>query len=183
MARPAAIRESAISPADMPAHFSWQLRHDVVPSDREAVRTLVDRTGFFHRDEIDIAVELVDARLTDGAASGYEFIFAESAGALSGYACYGAIPCTAASFDLYWIAVDPRFQHRGVGRMLIEAVETQVAAKGGERIYIDTSGRDQYQPTRTFYERNGFRCEARLTDFYAPGDDRVIYVKSLVKTC
>jgi GNAT superfamily N-acetyltransferase len=67
-------------------------------------------------------------------------------------------------------------------RMLIEAVERQVAAKGGERIYIDTSGRDQYQPTRAFYERNGFCCEARLKDFYSPGDDRVIYVKSLVKS-
>ncbi len=184
MARPAATNESGISLADLlAAQCSWQMRYDVVPSDREAVRTLVDRTGFFHTDEIDIAVELVAQRLADGAVSGYEFVFADSTmSLLGGYACYGAIPCTAASFDLYWIAVDPRFQRQGVGRMLIDAVERQVAAKGGERIYIDTSGRGQYQPTRSFYERSGFRCEARLTDFYAPGDDRVIYVKSLVKT-
>jgi ribosomal protein S18 acetylase RimI-like enzyme len=125
---------------------------------------------------------LVEARLTDGEASGYEFIFANSPEALAGYACYGAIPCTAAGFDLYWIAVDPDFQRQGLGRVLIEAVESQIAAKGGERIYIDTSGRDQYQPTRAFYERSGFYCEARLKDFYSPGDDRVIYVKSLMKT-
>jgi hypothetical protein len=37
-------------------------------------------------------------------------------------------------------------------------------------------------PTRAFYERNGFRCEARLKDFYAPGDDRVIYAKILPKS-
>jgi ribosomal protein S18 acetylase RimI-like enzyme len=155
------------------------MRSDVVPADRQAVRNLVDRTGFFHSDEIDIAVELVEARLADGVASSYEFIFVDSAESLLGYACYGAIPCTAASFDLYWIAVDPRFQRHGIGRMLIEAVERQVAAKGGERIYIDTSGRDQYQPTRAFYERSGFHCEARLKDFYSPGDDRLIYAKRL----
>jgi ribosomal protein S18 acetylase RimI-like enzyme len=182
MARPVTASESGILLAKLPAiQNSWQMRYDVVPSDRAAVRKLVERTGFFDRNEIDIAVELVDARLADGAASGYEFIFADSAGQLLGYACYGAIPCTTASFDLYWIAVDPQFQRHGVGRMLIEAVERQIAAKGGERIYIDTSGRDQYQPTRAFYERNGFRCEARLTGFYAPGDDRVIYAKLLAK--
>jgi D-alanine-D-alanine ligase len=180
MARPAATSESGISIAQLMAtQHSWQIRYDVVPTDRDAVRELVERTGFFHCNEIEIAVELVDARLNDGAASGYEFIFADSTESLLGYACYGAIPCTAASFDLYWIAVDPGIQRQGVGRMLIEAVERQVAAKGGQRIYIDTSGRDQYRPTRAFYERSGFTCEARLEDFYSPGDDRVIYVKSI----
>jgi ribosomal protein S18 acetylase RimI-like enzyme len=158
------------------------LRFSVSPQDREAVRALVDRTGFFNRDEVGIAVELVESHLAEGEASGYQFIFADLDGALAGYACYGAIPCTVASYDLYWIAVDPDFQRHGIGRVLISAVESQVSASGGERIYIDTSGRDQYRPTREFYERNGFRCEARLADFYAPGDDRVIYVKRLAKT-
>jgi hypothetical protein len=61
----------------------------------------------------------------------------------------------------------------------VAAVQDRVIAQGGERLYIDTSGREKYAPTRAFYERNGFSCEARLTDFYAPGDDRVIYVKML----
>jgi GNAT superfamily N-acetyltransferase len=158
------------------------LRFSVLPQDREAVRALVDRTGFFNRDEVGIAVELVESHLADGEASGYRFIFAELDGALAGYACYGAIACTAASYDLYWIAVEPNFQRHGIGRVLISAVESQVSASAGERIYIDTSGRDQYRPTRAFYERSGFRCEARLADFYAPGDDRVIYVKRLAKS-
>jgi hypothetical protein len=49
-------------------------------------------------------------------------------------------------------------------------------------VYIDTSGRAQYASTRAFYEKNGYVCEARLKDFYAPGDDRVIYSKVLDKT-
>ena len=55
----------------------------------------------------------------------------------------------------------------------------RILSAGGTRIYIDTSGRPQYAPTRAFYERIGFRCDAVLADFYAPGDDRVIYVKCL----
>jgi ribosomal protein S18 acetylase RimI-like enzyme len=182
MTRPvAASKVEGLSAGSLPAKFPCRLRYDVLPDDRQSVRGLAERTGFFSTDEVNIAVELVDARLTDGAASGYEFIFADLEGALAGYACYGAIPCTLASFDLYWIAVEPNLQRYGVGRRIMDAVESEVIARGGERIYIDTSGRDQYRPTRAFYERCGFRCEARLADFYAPGDDRVIYVKQLAK--
>jgi len=157
----------------------YTLRDEVTPADRDAVRQLVERTGFFRSDEVEIAVELVDERLARGPASGYYFVFTELGDALAGYACYGPTACTESSFDLYWIAVDPKLQGRGLGRQLMSEVEARVRGAGGTRIYVDTSGRPQYQPTRTFYERNGFHCEAVLRDFYAPGDDRVIYVKCL----
>jgi ribosomal protein S18 acetylase RimI-like enzyme len=161
------------------AAAACRFRDDVRPGDCHSVRALVESTRYFRADEIDIAVELVSERQTRGAASGYEFIFAEIDDTLAGYACYGPIPCTIGSFDLYWIAVSPRYQQHGIGRALVAAVESRVVAAGGRRIYIDTSGKDQYAPTRAFYERNGFYCEARLTNFYAPGDDRVIYAKRL----
>lgn len=157
------------------------LRYEVRHSDRDAVRTIVERTEFFRADEVDVAVELVDEHLARGLASGYHFVFAESDGIVVGYACYGPIACTMASYDLYWIAVDPTQQGQGIGRKLIRATEVKIAAAGGQRIYIDTSGQSKYAPTRAFYERSGFRCAARLVDFYAPGDDRLIYEKNLAE--
>jgi GNAT superfamily N-acetyltransferase len=158
-------------------------RDAVSPRDREVVRSIIERTGFFRADEVAVAVELVDERLSRGEASGYYFVFAETpAGDVAGYACYGPIGCTVASFDLYWIAVEPRFQTRGIGRQLMAAVELRIAEAGGLRIYIDTAGKPQYASTRAFYEKSGFRCDARLADFYAPGDDRVIYVK-VIEQC
>ncbi len=156
------------------------LRDTLSTRDRGIVKSIIESTGFFRPDEVAVAVELVDERLSRGTASGYHFVFAELGDAVVGYACYGPIACTTASFDLYWIAVDLRFQRHGIGRLLIEAVESRVASAGGERIYIDTSARPQYAPTRAFYEDNGFCLEARLADFYAEGDDRVIYVKTLL---
>jgi ribosomal protein S18 acetylase RimI-like enzyme len=151
------------------------LRDVITADDRDAVRSLVARTGFFRPDEIEIAVELVDERLARGPASGYEFLFADIAGKLIGYACYGPIACTIGSYDLYWIAVDPGMQRNGVGRRLMAGVRSKVVAAGGRRIYVDTSGQPKYAPTRAFYERNGFEQASTLVDFYAPGDDRVIY--------
>jgi ribosomal protein S18 acetylase RimI-like enzyme len=153
------------------------LRDTVLPGDHDAVRAIVEATRFFRPDEVDVAVELVEERLARGMESGYHFIFAEREDMVIGYACYGPIPCTVASYDVYWIAVDPRFQGNGVGRQLMRAVELAIAELGGSRMYVDTSGQDRYAPTRRFYEQCGFRQAARLEDFYAPGDDRVIYCK------
>jgi ribosomal protein S18 acetylase RimI-like enzyme len=50
---------------------------------------------------------------------------------------------------------------------------------GAKAIYADTSSSDRYAPTRGFYQRMGFVEQARLADFYAPGDGKIIYVKPL----
>jgi ribosomal protein S18 acetylase RimI-like enzyme len=168
-----------VAPSAKQEAVACQLRDTLTDRDREAVRALITRTGFFRAEEIDVAIELIDERQARGAASRYEFLFAEAEGALIGYACYGPIACTVGSYDLYWIAVDPGFQRHGIGRRLLSGVESLVAKAGGRRIYIDTSGQEKYAPTRAFYERSGYQLAARLADFYAPGDDRVIYVKAI----
>jgi GNAT superfamily N-acetyltransferase len=154
-------------------------RTDVSPSDVETVREIVGSTGFFNPTEIEIAVELVEDRLELGDESGYFFIFAEQAGRVLGYTSYGPIAGTAGSFDLYWIAVHPSQQGRRLGRLIMEETERRIRGSGGRRVYAETSGRPQYEPTRLFYERLGFFREAHLKDFYAPGDDKVFYVKVL----
>lgn len=158
-------------------------RYDVRAADPGAVRALVAATGFFSLDEEDVAVELVEETLANGSdASGYEFVFADDGanpGRILGYACFGPIPATASSYDLYWIAVMPGLQRGGLGRELIQESERRAVARGATRMFVDTSGRDQYTPTRAFYERMGYREEARLRDFYAPADDKVIYARDL----
>ena len=97
-----------------------------------------------------------------------------------GYACYGPIACTVGSYDLYWIAVDPGLAGTGVlGRLLLARSRTSHRVPAGRHIYIETSGRPQYAPTRTFYERCGYQLAAVLNDFYDRGDDKVIWRKEV----
>jgi D-alanine-D-alanine ligase len=154
-------------------------RQEARPEDRETVGRLVRATGFFSEAEIGIAVELVEERLAKGDASGYCFLFAEEGDRLLGYACFGPIRGTVRCFDLYWIVVDPGKQGRGIGRTLMTASEQLMDERGARLIYADTSSRPQYEPTRAFYLACGYRQEAVLADFYAPGDGKVIFVKSL----
>jgi ribosomal protein S18 acetylase RimI-like enzyme len=161
-----------------------QLRNHVCPNDAEVVGALTAATGFFSEEEVEIARSLVDEVLATGAASGYEFTFAERVEGEStrcvGYACFGSIPATVSSYDVYWIVVDPLTQRQGVGLQLLAEVERRVTESGGERIYIDTASREQYLPTHRFYERAGYERAALLEDFFAPGDGKVIFCKRLV---
>lgn len=157
-----------------------KFRYEVMPEDLEAIRRLAESTGFFYSDEVDVAEELVRERLAKGDNSGYYFVLAEYAGRLAGYSCYGPIACTASSFDVYWIVVDPDLQGRGIGRRLLMETERLVRAAKGERVYVETSQRPLYTSTREFYEKNSYKAQSLLENFYGPGDGKVTYCKILI---
>ena len=156
-----------------------EFRETVTHADEKNVQNIVKSTGFFSPDEIHIAVELVTERLQKGLESGYYFIFAEIDRRTIGYSCFGPIPATRFSYDLYWIAVHNDWRGKGMGRKILEASEQAVKKLGGQRLYIETSGREQYRPTRSFYISCDYTKEAHLKDFYAPGDAKYFYVKAL----
>lgn len=149
------------------------------PADVGAVRSLVEATRMFRPDEADIAVELVADGVEKQAKSEYQFLFADGERGLDGYICFGRTACTIGTWDLFWIAVDPNLQGKGLGRRLVVAMEDAIRTASGRMITVDTSGRADYTPTRAFYERVGYRVGATFPDFYAPGDAKVVFIKRL----
>lgn len=154
------------------------LRREVCPGDPDTIKTIVTSTGFFREDEIVVAAELAEERLEKGASSGYEFLFAEIAGKTVAYSCYGLIPCTLHSYDLYWIATRLDYMNRGIGKYLLLETEKAILLAGGQGIYVETSSLEQYTPTRAFYENNQYILKARFENFYSRGDDKLVYVKT-----
>ena len=166
-------------PEAAPERPQFTYRSRARPSDLTALRQLVAATAVFYPEELAIAAELLEERLTGGAKSGYSFFFADSGSELVGYCAWGPVPLTRASYDLYWIVVAPQWQGAGVGRRLMELVEEAVAQRGGGGLYIETSSRPAYTRTRRFYRHAGYRKIARLPDFYAPGDHKIVFCKTL----
>jgi ribosomal protein S18 acetylase RimI-like enzyme len=158
---------------------SITMRDTPEPGDERKVREIVESTDFFNDEEADIAVELVQERMSKGRQSGYYFLFAETPSEMAGYVCFGPIGGTESSFDLYWIVVHERYRGMGLGKKLIVLAERTIAGMGGLRVYADTSSREQYRPTRKFYIDAGYSLEAELNDFYAEGDGKSIFVKLL----
>ena len=158
---------------------SISFRKEVRKSDVETVKEMVTGTGFFNREEIDIAAELVMERLEKGEDSGYEFIFLELGETTVAYSCFGRIPLTKSSYDLYWIVTNTQWRNRGLGKILLKETEEAILEQNGIAVYAETSSREQYLPTRKFYENNGYLLKARFEDYYDRGDDLVFYVKRL----
>ncbi|MBI1932700.1 MAG: GNAT family N-acetyltransferase [Ignavibacteriales bacterium] len=153
------------------------LRENIKPEDPENIKKIVSSTGFFNDEEVDIAVELAEERLSKGLESGYHFLFLEIDDKTLGYSCFGPIPATKFSYDLYWIAVHKDNQNLGLGKILLNESEIAISKLGGNRIYVETSGREQYISTRKFYIACDYKEEAVLEDFYAPGDAKYLYLK------
>jgi len=145
--------------------------------DIEDVTEIVRSTNFFREDEVLVARELVEEAFHKGKESGYEFIFAEVNGRTIAYSCYGLIPCTLKSYDLYWIATHNDFRGKGIGRIVLEKTEEAVMQLGGKTVYVETSSKEQYVSTRVFYEKNNYILKAQFEDFYDIGDDKCVYIK------
>jgi ribosomal protein S18 acetylase RimI-like enzyme len=89
---------------------------------------------------------------------------------------------TQGTYDLYWVVVDPVAQGRGIGHALLARVEAEVQARGGLLLLVETSGTPAYASARRLYETSGYRCEATIHDFYAPGDDLLVFSKDLAQS-
>jgi GNAT superfamily N-acetyltransferase len=157
------------------------LQYRFAPEDRDlaAMHGLVTATPVFYPEERAVAVELLEVRMRAGEESGYFFILADLGEHLVGYAAWGPVPLTKASYDLYWIVVHPSYQRLGIGRTLLGLTERAVAERGGGRLYIETSSRDEYRGTRDFYLGADYREVARLDHFYAENDAKVVYCKAI----
>jgi ribosomal protein S18 acetylase RimI-like enzyme len=112
-------------------------------------------------------------------SSDYQALAADIGGSLVGWICWGPTPCTVGTWDLYWMAVDPAVRGGGVGTALLAEMEARLRGRA-RLVVVETAGRPDYLPTRRFYESRGYTATARIPDFYAPGDDLVVYTKRLI---
>jgi ribosomal protein S18 acetylase RimI-like enzyme len=154
--------------------------HSITHHDREKILDLLRQTAVFNEQEINIAMEIVDLVLTKRDRGEYQaFCYYDSKNQFMGYICFGPIPLTDSSYDLYWIAVDRNVAGKGVAAELVRFMEEQVAGQGGKKIYVDTSATPQYGAARAFYEKQGYRVACVLDDFYREGDHKIIFIKDL----
>lgn len=153
---------------------------EAVALDREALVNIIEQTSNINLEEKYCAVELLDIYLNNTSQNDYFFIVAtDDSDRPTGYVCYGKTPLTDAVYDLYWILVDEGMRRNGIGRRLLEHTEGILKAQGARLLVAETSGLETYDPARRFYIKNGFSEEARIKEYYKPGDDLVIYVKRL----
>jgi ribosomal protein S18 acetylase RimI-like enzyme len=100
-------------------------------------------------------------------------------GVPAGFVYYAPDTMTFGTWEMWWIAVDPRRHGSGLGRRLVEFCENDVLAAGGRMLFIDTSSLPEYEPTRRFYLALGYEQDAVLRDYFNDGDSKVVFRKRL----
>ena len=156
------------------------MRRNLLNTDRNKIEKILFDTNNFNPEEIKIAMELVDVYINDPAQKDYEIFVDEAENKdINGYVCVGPRPLTTGTYDLYWIAVNPNVQSKGIGSKLIDYIENYLKDKSVRLILIETSGKPSYEKERKFYLKNLYKELVEIKDFYNIGDSLVIYGKYL----
>jgi GNAT superfamily N-acetyltransferase len=155
------------------------------PADRPRLAALLESLSSFTDAERAVALELIDHRLAHPDSDDYRFILGLStpdgggAEELAGYLCYGRTPMTRSTYDLYWLGTSPSYEGSGVARELVARLESEIERAGGGLVRVETGSREGKGGGVHFYDAAGFARTATIADFYAPGDDLIIFTKRI----
>lgn len=142
--------------------------------DLERVRFLVDVNSMFPSEMLDD----MTAPFFAGAANQRWLVIDN--GSVDAVCYYALEEMADAVWNLLMIAVDPKRQGEGLGSALMRHVEQELAKEGARILLVDTSGKDEFERTRSFYDMLGYEREARIQEYWAAGDDKITFSKKLI---
>jgi GNAT superfamily N-acetyltransferase len=150
-----------------------------LPADTPALVSMARDTAVFKPHEIEALQEVLDDYHSGEAGSEHRSITSERGGQPIGFAYFAPAAMADRTWYLWWIVVTPHTQARGIGSELLRHVEQEVGRANGRVLFIETSSLPHYDLTRRFYLKHCYDQVAALPDYYADGDDMVIFSKRM----
>jgi ribosomal protein S18 acetylase RimI-like enzyme len=152
--------------------------------DADVIRRLAIENQLFTADDMDGFDETLAGFFNGSLDDHCWLVAATHDDIVVGAAYYAPEPFADRMWNLYFLAVAPSGHRGGVGSALISYVE-QALRDFGDRaarvLIVETSSLDAYAQARSFYAKQGFDEEARIREFYGPGDDKVVFWKALYR--
>ncbi len=149
-----------------------------IPDDTAALIALADATGLFPPSALELLRQMLTDALGGNSDAEHVWITDDDNGPM-GVAYCEPERMTDRTWNLQLIAIHPEHQGQGRGAKLLRYVEQVLTARGGRMLLVETSGLPDFERTRTFYAKCGYEEEARIRDFYAVNDDKVVFRKVL----
>lgn len=78
-----------------------------------------------------------------------------------------------------WLFVLPRARRLGVAKALYAELERSLAERGCRKVYLDVGNESEHRPAIAFHRSQGFVQEGTLRDFWAVGEDFLVFGKHL----
>jgi len=147
----------------------------VIPEDIDILKTIIEQNDLF-------PCELLDDMISPYFKQEYEtdfWITYMDNGRPVAIAYYAPERMTEGTYNLYLIAVSPDYQGKGIGKELLVHIENHLKNRGERILLVETSGLPAFESSRNFYRMNNYHQEAVIREFYAQGDDKVVFWKKL----
>lgn len=144
------------------------------PRDIPGLQSVLDGTGLFPSEMLPDLLAPALAQETEAL-----WLTCHYAGDAVGLCFSAPEELTEGTWNMRALAVRPDRQGKGLGTALVQATEKHLSEALQRILIVDTSGSEDFALTRDFYAGNGYQEVARIADFWAAGDDKVIFRKAL----
>ena len=146
------------------------------PEHREPLLSIIEASGQFDTDGLAHVANTLDEHFSNpGQAIWLTAIDGEPVGV----AYCAPEPVTMGTWNLLMLWMKDGFSGQGFGSALVKEIESQLLARDARLLIVETSQLPAFEAARSFYERNGFKREAEIENFFAPGDNKVVYTKPM----
>jgi ribosomal protein S18 acetylase RimI-like enzyme len=150
-----------------------------VNGDSTALMQIIESSGQFDADSLEHVTGTLHEYLA-GKSDGLWFTADDGEPVGVAYCAPEAVTNGTWNLLMLWTRKDKSSQ--GHGKALVGHVESQLARQAARLLIVETSGLAEFEVARSFYIKCGFVQEARVRNFFADGDDKLIYTKSIGRT-
>lgn len=148
----------------------------VNPGDVTSLKAVIDATGLFPGDMLD---NMLAGYFVGDVPNDIWLTNASGEARLVGYCAPERM--TEGTWNVLLMAVCPTVQGEGYGGLLLRSIETELRCRNARVALVETSGLDVFARARRFYRECGYEEEARIREFYAAGEDKIVFRKLLSK--
>lgn len=141
---------------------------------KEELQKVLAASGQFDSDSIAYTLETLDNHLEN---PDNEIWFTAIEDKPVGFAYCAPEPVTSGTWNLLMLWTKDGYEGRGFGRSLVSAVEAELKNRNARLLIVETSQLPEFETARAFYEKYGFTFEAEVKNFFAEGDNKLIYTK------
>lgn len=150
----------------------------ITAADIDAVLVVAAETGF-ESGELEVLQTQIEWGVSGELGEGHHWVADEVDGRLTTVACFAAEQLADRVWNLLMLAVAEGCQRQGKGAAMLRHVEAELREQGQRLLLTETSATDDFIGARDFYRKNGYEEEARIRDYYEPGDDKIVFRKLL----
>ncbi len=147
----------------------------VTSADAPAVVALAIAADLFPPEEAGVVETLLAEYAGGRADEGHTCLVDERDGVLAAVAYYQPLAATDGTWELLMIGVHRDRHRQGLGARLLHHVEDDLRTRGQRLLLLQTSADPAFTGARAFYAALGYDEAARVRDYYADGDDMVLF--------